>query len=192
MAGDGSLRRAGKHGLLAAVAPLLLVLGAGTGCTTHHATGVAEHGPLTLSSPAFAAESMIPLTYGCTGAGNAPPLVWHGAAPAGTAGWAIVLQDLDVTPAPWLQWVVSDLPTSTRTLGTAPLPSGAVVSAASNGTVGYVGACPRSGTVNRYRFTVYALRTRLALSAHLPAAKAMSAISASALASSSVTGSFAR
>ncbi|CAN5449253.1 YbhB/YbcL family Raf kinase inhibitor-like protein [soil metagenome] len=176
------------------VAAAVATLGLAAGCTSHHATAAAaaQKGPLILSSPAFAAGARMPITYGCTGANNPPPLTWQGATPAGTAAWAIVLQDLDVNPKPWVQWVVSDIPVSSRVLPSTSLPAGALVSAASNGTVGYVGACPPSGAVHRYRFTIYALKAKLGLPPAARPATAVPAITADSLSSASVTGTFAR
>jgi hypothetical protein len=159
-----------------------------TGCSRHQG----EHGPLVVTSPAFADQATIPIAYGCTGTDGSPPLAWHGSAPSGTRSWAIVMRDLDVTPQPWAQWVVSDIPVSTRTLAPSLVPAGAQVSAASNSTVGYVGACPPGGAVHRYQFTVYAEKVSPGLHPDTPAAVALPAIQAAALGSASLTGTFAR
>jgi hypothetical protein len=175
-----------------ATAAALACLSVLAGCGGHHRTPAPDRGPLALASPAFAPAATIPAAYSCKGADTPPPLTWHGSAPTGTVAWAIVLEDLDVTPGPWVQWVVSDIPFSTRALSGEAVPDGAVVSEASNTTIGYVGLCPPSGRVHRYRFTVYAQRARLGLRPHLSPARSVAAISTTALSSAALIGSFAR
>lgn len=184
--------RAARHRRARATATAFALLGVLAGCGRHHPAAAAERGPLALASPAFAPAATIPAVYSCKGADTPPPLTWRGSAPPGTVAWAIVLDDLDVTPGPWVQWVVSDIPLSTRALSGEVVPAGAVVSAASNTTVGYVALCPPAGRVHRYRFTVYAQRARLGLQPHLPPAQSVPAISTNALSTAALIGSFAR
>ncbi len=61
-----------------------------------------DHATLELSSPAFAQEAMMPPRFTADGTGVSPPLVWS-AAPAGTASFALLVEDAD---APALQPLV--------------------------------------------------------------------------------------
>ncbi|MEO6700915.1 MAG: YbhB/YbcL family Raf kinase inhibitor-like protein [Jatrophihabitantaceae bacterium] len=163
------------------------------GCASHHgAKAAVETGPLVLRSAAFAAAGVIPIDYSCAGSNLAPPLSWHGGAPAGTTSWALVVQDLDVRSQTWLDWVVVNIPLATRTIESGQLPLGAAVGLASNTVRGYVGLCPPQGAVHRYRFTIYAERAPLRLGVNEPAGQELAAITAAAVTNVSLTGRFAR
>ena len=81
---------------------------------------------LGLSSPAFANGAAIPRQYTCDGADVSPPLEW-GPAPAGTAAWVLVADDLDARG--WVHWLVANLPAEVTSLAedaSNNLPEGAV------------------------------------------------------------------
>ena len=81
---------------------------------------------LGLSSPAFANGTAIPRQYTCDGADVSPPLEW-GPAPAGTAAWVLVADDLDARG--WVHWLVANLPPEVTSLAedaSNNLPEGAV------------------------------------------------------------------
>src|SRR5579863_7268392 len=116
---------------------------------------------LTVSSPAFGPNTMIPTKYTCQGASVSPAL--HiGEFPAGTKSLAIILHDPDASrPGGFTHWVVFNIDP------TADIPEGykgGVQALNGAGKAGYIGPCPPSG-VHHYHFMVYALDTRLELSA---------------------------
>ncbi|HEV7206374.1 MAG TPA: YbhB/YbcL family Raf kinase inhibitor-like protein [Jatrophihabitans sp.] len=160
-------------------------------CTSSVA-GPDSHGPLSLVSSAFARGGSIPVTFSCSGADVAPPLTWHGATPAGTSTWAIVMTDLDVRPGPWVQWLVTGIPLGTRTVSADAIPAAAQISRASNGTRGYVGACPPTGAVHRYEFTLYAVGGKAKVSAAATATDTVSALARGAVGQARIVASFAR
>lgn len=118
--------------------------------------------PFDLTSPAFEDGGVIPDRYSCKGEDISPELTW-GDAPAGTQSLALVFDD---PGAPWVHWVVYNLPASLHGLPEA-IPDGATVldtalhGANSWGTQDYRGPCPPAGSTHRYVFILYALDTTL-------------------------------
>ena len=151
-----------------------------------------ETGPLALSSSAFSAQALIPIDYSCAGSNISPPLSWHGAAPAGTTSWAVVMQDLDVKPAPWVQWSVTAIPVTTRSVASGQAPAGSVTNRASNGTAGFVGLCPPQGKTHRYQFTVFAMGKPVSVTAKEKAPTMLQDIQAASVGSATLTGRFSR
>jgi len=180
-----SARRARPLTSAVAAASALAVL-AGCSGSGHKAAS----GPLTVSS-VFADGAFIPIGYTCGSANESPPVTWSGV-PSGTVEQAVVLEDLDVHPVPFVHWVISGLPPSLRSLARAAAPTGAVVSQDSSGQSAYFGPCPPSGATHHYRLTVYALRHKAQLTAGTTAAAAVAALNSDALAHASITGLFSR
>jgi phosphatidylethanolamine-binding protein (PEBP) family uncharacterized protein len=81
---------------------------------------------MTLSSPAFADGGQIPLKYSQLGAEVSPPLVWSTtpqggvglAGPAGTAGFVLLVQDLNAPEGNdgRLHWLVWNIPPNATSL----------------------------------------------------------------------------
>lgn len=184
------VRRTGRW--LGTVAGLIALAVGLAGCTGGSRDSVAETGPLTLVSSAFPQQGSIPIDFSCSGADTAPPLAWHGAAPSGTSSWALVMTDLDVVPAPWIQWLVTGIPAGTRSVTATAMPPGAVSGHDSSGAQGFVGACPPTGAVHHYAFTLYAIGGQLSVAATAPAADAFAAIVKAAVGHASLVGRFAR
>jgi Raf kinase inhibitor-like YbhB/YbcL family protein len=115
---------------------------------------------LTISSPVFDANGMIPAKYSCEGAGINPAL--HlGKLPDGTKSLAIIVHDPDAAmPGGFTHWVafnidpMQDVPEDFK---------GGVQATNGGGKTGYIGPCPPTG-VHHYHFMVYALDARLDLS----------------------------
>ncbi len=123
---------------------------------------------LTLTSSAFAPGGEIPARFTCQGENVSPALAWRGA-PAGTASFALIVDDPDA-PDPahprmtWVHWVLYDLPADTTELpeGVAPgaLPPGTREGRNDWKRTGYGGPCPPIGR-HRYFHKLYALDTAL-------------------------------
>lgn len=152
----------------------------------------ADDGPLTLRSSAFASNGLIPVNFSCAGDNISPPLTWRGAVPRGTTTWAIIMQDLDVKPGPWIQWVVTGIPVATRSVSTGQMASGSIARPASNKVAAFVGMCPPAGRIHQYRFTVYAEGTLVALPAEGVTQQVVASIENSAIGIAVLTGHFAR
>lgn len=116
---------------------------------------------LTVSSPAFGANTMIPTKYTCQGQSISPAL--HlGEFPSQTKSLAIIVHDPDAGhQGGFTHWVafnikpMEDIPENYK---------GGVQAKNGAGKAGYIGPCPPNG-VHHYHFMVYALDTRLDLSA---------------------------
>lgn len=116
---------------------------------------------LSVSSPAFEHNALIPAKYTCDGEDVSPPLTVEGA-PEETRSLVLVVDDPDAPMGTWDHWVVWNIP-PTRSIAEDTVP----------GTEGlntyrrhsYGGPCPPSGT-HRYFFKVYALDIMLNLSSN--------------------------
>jgi len=125
-----------------------------SGCATATST-------LRVESPDLRDGSPLADRFTCAGANAVPTIRWTGA-PAGTKGWAVVLDDPDAPDGTFTHWLVTGLSAGTRTVGTQ-LPPGAVAGLTSSGQIGYVGPCPPKGENHHYRFRVHALTRPLTL-----------------------------
>ncbi len=144
-----------------------------------------------LTSPAFSTGQKIPDKYTCDDLDLSPPLTWSGA-PAGTKTYVLIVEDRDALN--FTHWVIFNLPSNQTGLdeGVSPkgvLPKGAAQGKNDFGAVGYGGPCPPSGS-HRYVFHLYALDTRLALSAGATKQAVRTAIKGHVLAEVTLTGIF--
>ena len=117
---------------------------------------------LTLSSHDLQPGAAIPAAHiypRCGGQNQSPDLSWAGA-PAATKSFVLTMIDMDVRPALWSHWLVTDLPASTTSLahGAKALPAGAHAVVSNFGEAAYDGPCPPAGSgVHHYRFTIWAM-----------------------------------
>jgi Raf kinase inhibitor-like YbhB/YbcL family protein len=115
---------------------------------------------LSIKSPAFENNQLIPAKYTCDGDDVNPPLTIEGV-PEGTKTLALIVDDPDAPMGTWDHWIVWNIPATTSKIAENTVP----------GTEGlndfrkrsYGGPCPPSGT-HRYFFKVYALDVKLDLS----------------------------
>src|SRR6478609_6038392 len=116
-----------------------------------------------LTSPAFPPNGAIPRDHTSDGDDRPPPLAWTDA-PAGTASFALIVDDPDA-PDPraprtvWVHWVAYNLPAGTTGLP-GPLPPGAREGVNDFKRDGWDGPAPPIGR-HRYFFKLYALDTVL-------------------------------
>jgi Raf kinase inhibitor-like YbhB/YbcL family protein len=124
---------------------------------------------LTITSPAFQQNDLIPKKYSCYGDNINPPLKISDI-PQDAKSLALILQDPDVPSGPspnaktFIHWVMWNIPTGGDIKeNTAPGIQGL------NGQkqICYTGMCPPKG-VHRYFFKVYALDTVLDLPQNTP------------------------
>lgn len=146
----------GRYWLMAAMAvAIAMPLGSG---------GKEAAMTLTLASPAFAPGMSMSARHTCDGDEVSPPLQWTGA-PAGTKGFALIVDDPDA-PDPaapqrtWVHWVLYDIPATTHALpeavAQAQLPPGTRQGVNDWNRTGYGAPCPPKGR-HRYVFKLYAL-----------------------------------
>ncbi len=118
-------------------------------------------------SPAFVHEQVIPRKYSCQGEDINPPLEIKGI-PEGTESLALIFDDPDVPEwvrkdRMWVHWVVYNIDPKTSKIEENSPPFG-MAGKNSSGQEGYMGPCPPDRE-HRYFFKLYALDTRLELSA---------------------------
>ncbi len=122
---------------------------------------------LRVTSPAFKQGAEIPARYTCDDLDVSPPLEWS-PGPAGTASYALLMDDPDAPSGRWVHWVAWNIRVTTLPED-EPQESGleSPVGQIRHGTnswdrIGYGGPCPPSGR-HRYYFRVYALDRELDL-----------------------------
>ncbi|MER5642529.1 YbhB/YbcL family Raf kinase inhibitor-like protein [Kitasatospora sp. NPDC002227] len=160
--------------------------------------------PFTLTSPDFRDGGRLPAwteyggypdVTGCNGKNLAPELDWLGA-PAGTAGYALLVNDPDAPLAGgWHHWVLYDIPGAAHQIdghGTLQFTQGAD-SFDVNGLpgAGWGGPCPPpTGQVHHYVFTLYALSVPTLPEPGLTYKEVTAAIEPSVLGATSIVGTF--
>lgn len=121
--------------------------------------------PLTITSPVFAPNGIIPTLFTCDGENISPELNFSNI-PAGTHSLALTMEDPDVphsvrADGMWNHWVVWNMPSTTTRLEEGGVPTG-MTGTNTSGKVAYAGPCPPDRE-HRYIFTLYALDTMFTL-----------------------------
>jgi hypothetical protein len=143
-----------------------------------------------LSSPSFAEGGAVPARHTCDGADLSPALTWEGA-PRGTVAFALIVDDPDARG--FIHWVIFDLPGGSGGSLAEGLAPTAVAPQGRNdfGRAGYGGPCPPSGT-HHYRFTLWALSSRLGLIGTPSGATVRTTLTTKILAQTYLTGTYTR
>jgi Raf kinase inhibitor-like YbhB/YbcL family protein len=113
---------------------------------------------ITVSSPAFEYEGMIPAKYTCDGENINPPLQID-RLPHETQSMAIIMEDPDAPKGIFDHWLLWNIPPTKRISENS---NPGISGFNSSGKTGYHGPCPPSGS-HRYYFHLYALDTILDL-----------------------------
>ena len=123
---------------------------------------------LTLTSPAFTHNEMIPVQFTCDNQDISPALAWSGI-PDGTKSLVLIVDDPDA-PDPeapkmtWVHWVLYNIPPHISGLAegipAGQLPAGTLEGINDWKRTGYGGPCPPIG-IHRYFHKLYALDTVL-------------------------------
>lgn len=122
---------------------------------------------LAIWSTAFGNGDLIPVTYTADGDDISPPIEWECGFDVGS--FALICEDPDAPAGTWVHWVIYNIPGEIRSLEEGlpieeELEGGILQGRNSWGATGYGGPAPPSGK-HRYFFTLYALESRLDLSA---------------------------
>ena len=144
---------------------------------------------MTVTSPDVTPQGVMGSAYTCHGAGNYPGIHWSNA-PAGTKSLAVVMDDSAAPITPYIYWIVFDIGPLTSSIQPGEIPAGARQARNSKGSVGYDPPCPVHQS-HSYRFTVYALGSRLRLPAGASVKSAWSAIAQAAIARGRLTATVA-
>ncbi|SDY34124.1 YbhB/YbcL family Raf kinase inhibitor-like protein [Nitrosomonas sp. Nm58] len=123
---------------------------------------------LTLTSPSFSHNGMIPASYTCDSQDISPALLWSGI-PDRTKSLVLIVDDPDA-PDPaapkmtWVHWVLYNIPPQANGLpenvAANELPTGTLQGINDWRRTGYGGPCPPIG-IHRYFHKLYALDTVL-------------------------------
>lgn len=145
------------------------------GCGFLNSGSMVSPATMTIGSAEFS-QNVLPPTYTCHGKGISPPITWSGA-PAGTKGYALVVDDASAPITPFIYWIVTGISDDTTDLQVGQLPLGATQALNSAGTARYDPPCPQ-GSPHTYRITIYALDNTLTLPSGTSLEKAWSDIAA--------------
>src|SRR4030042_326345 len=142
---------------------------------------------LLVKSPAFESNQLIPAKYTCDGDNVNPPLTIEGV-PEGAKSLVLIVDDPDATTGTFDHWVVWNIPpTSKIEENTVP----GVEGLSSYRKHAYGGPCPPYGT-HKYIFKVYALDTKLGLSANSTKKDGEKAMESHVLAKGELVGLYRR
>jgi Raf kinase inhibitor-like YbhB/YbcL family protein len=117
---------------------------------------------ISVVTDAIGKEGRFDPRYTCDLDNSSPELRWEGA-PANTAGFALVAEDLDAPNGIFTHWIIYNIPAGVHHLpaGIPPqesLPNGIRQGINSLGKLGYSGPCPPHGDrAHRYFFRILAL-----------------------------------
>ncbi|UAK25176.1 YbhB/YbcL family Raf kinase inhibitor-like protein [Sphingomonas nostoxanthinifaciens] len=153
-----------------------------------------------LSSPAFADGARLPVRFTGDGEGVSPPLVW-GEPPAGTAGFALLVEDADApAPSPLVHALVWGLPADERRLAEGAIardghggPDGRDVGRNSFLGEGWLPPDPPTGHgVHVYAFQLFALAEVPAIGANPGRGELIRAMAGRVLAAGLLRGTYDR
>ncbi len=116
---------------------------------------------LSVKSPVFESNKLIPAKYTCDGEDVNPPLTIEGV-PEEAKNLVLIVDDPDAPAGTWNHWLVWNIQPTTRKIEENTVPGTQGIT--TFGRHAYGGPCPPSGT-HRYFFKVYALDTKLDLNA---------------------------
>lgn len=150
---------------------------------------------MTISSPAFANNELIPVIYTCDGQNINPPLQFVDV-PTGTKSLTLIMNDPDVPKnlrpdGNYDHWLLWNIPANVTTIDAGATPAGAVVGNNTAGQSKYAGPCPPDRE-HRYFFRVYALDTTLDLPPSANKVELLNALDGHVLASAEMVGRYAR
>ncbi|MCK5059735.1 MAG: YbhB/YbcL family Raf kinase inhibitor-like protein [Candidatus Pacebacteria bacterium] len=115
---------------------------------------------LSITSPAFADDELMPFLHTCDGSNINPPLrIEH--VPADTRSLVLIMDDPDAPIGVWDHWIKWNISPDINVIEEGKEPEG-ISGTGTAGNTNYHGPCPPSG-VHRYLFKLYALDSKLDL-----------------------------
>ncbi len=116
---------------------------------------------MTITSPDFSNNGIIPERYTCHGA-NVNPTLEIDKLPTSTKSLVLIVDDPDAPRGDWVHWLLWNINPRDTKISSGQNMAGALVGVNDFGHNKYDGPCPPSGT-HHYQFKVYALDTALNL-----------------------------
>jgi Raf kinase inhibitor-like YbhB/YbcL family protein len=150
--------------------------------------------PFELTSSAFKNNETIPEIYSCHGDSISPALAWS-ASPVGTQSFALIMDDPDavkVVGYVYVHWLVYNIPANVSSLPEKMPRKDKFLDGTLQGkNQGYGPPCPPAGLVHGYRFTLYAVDTKLDLQAGADKDALLKAMDGHILAQAELIGKYA-
>jgi len=151
---------------------------------------------ISISSPAFNEEGVIPKKYTCDAENLSPVLNWSGV-PQGAKSLALIVDDPDAPVGIFVHWVIYGMAANLNGLPEGVTKSDSVSGIGIQGVndfrkKGYDGPCPPKGSNHRYYFKLYALDTVLDLKAGAKKADVERAMQGHILAQGQLMGRYSR
>jgi Raf kinase inhibitor-like YbhB/YbcL family protein len=172
----------------AAVLAALLPFVSGCGLIGGGLTRADVPDTITVTSPDFG-QGLTGTAFSCRGPGRHPVLHWSGT-PRAAKSLALVMDDSAAPITPFIYWIVFNIGPQSSDIPAGHLPRGAQQADNSKGTFGYDPPCP-ANRAHAYRFTVYALGSKLNLGPQPTAKTAWEAIARYAIARGRLTATIA-
>jgi Raf kinase inhibitor-like YbhB/YbcL family protein len=150
---------------------------------------------ITVTSPAFAEGSRIPVDHTCDGKDLLPELVLS-SPPEGTKSLLLLLEDPDAQNGVFTHMVLFNFSPDTRKIASGAGLEGAEAGESARFGLNdfqvphYSGPCPPKGEAHRYRFRVLALDTSLKLHEGAPRAQIDEALDGHIIGEGTLTGHF--
>ncbi|HEY7901585.1 MAG TPA: YbhB/YbcL family Raf kinase inhibitor-like protein [Caulobacteraceae bacterium] len=145
-----------------------------------------SHPPIVVGTTAIGPDHVISARNTAYGRNLSPEVNWSPV--PGARAYALILDDPDAShPAPFVHWLVWDIPGAVHRLAEGIVPAPAVQGRNGRGEVGYFGPRPPSGT-HHYHLRLYALRGPLALAAGADREALDTAMKGKVLASGEIIG----
>lgn len=167
-----STRRPRQAVRTALAAALVVVVSSGCGVVSGSASADRlQLAPISVSSPRLRDGAPLPSDYSCKGSGGNPPLRWS-RVPDSAKSVAIVA-DNNSRAGGEVNWVVFDIDPRTIELTENSVPVGAVEGSTTGGKTGYTPPCRAQ---ENYRFTVYALDSKVHLHKGAPLSRTLKSI----------------
>jgi hypothetical protein len=173
---------------------VLLVAGASASDPPVKTGGVPE---LRVSSDAFRAGEPLPQQYTCYNVLEpSPPINWSNG-PPGTRAYALIMDAPERPGGVGTQWLVYNIPFDVADLVEAlpaveQLANGASQGRNDLGKVGYSAPCPPANVTYVYRFTVYAIDSRLSVGGGASSTDVLAAMDGHILAQGELTATYLR
>jgi Raf kinase inhibitor-like YbhB/YbcL family protein len=147
---------------------------------------------ITVTSPAFRDGAPMPVRFACPqygGRSKTPPLRWS-VAQNGVGSLALIIDDPDSPSGAYVHWVLFNIDATANELLENVVPPRALQTMNTAQKVGYAPPCPPKGEVHRYRFTLYALKSKVPLRNGASLSDALSAIASRTIARGRMTATF--
>jgi phosphatidylethanolamine-binding protein (PEBP) family uncharacterized protein len=121
-------------------------------------------GAFSISSPAFARNGAIPVSYTCAGAGTSPALSWQKVPAKAAELFLFVIDENSSGSEGGIRWVVGGIEPGSTGVAAGKVPPGGIVGTNTAGKAAYSPICPAKGKSDTIEFVMYALSKKISIS----------------------------